>query len=89
MRSQGYPAWPAHDEDDVVAVTDVVRSGATGLLVPPRQPPALAAALAELLSDPGAASALGASARCWVRQELSLERMLRRYEDLYRGLAAP
>jgi len=66
---------------------DVVRDGATGLLVPPGQPPALAAALAELLSEPTRAIGLGAAARCWVRQELTLERMLRRYEALYLGLA--
>lgn len=66
---------------------DVVRDGVTGLLVPPGQPPALAAALAELLAEPARAITLGAAARCWVRQELSLERMLRRYEALYLGLA--
>jgi glycosyltransferase involved in cell wall biosynthesis len=66
---------------------DVVRDGATGLLVPPRQPRALAAALAELLVEPARAAALGTAARCWVRQEASLERMLRRYEALYLGLA--
>jgi glycosyltransferase involved in cell wall biosynthesis len=67
---------------------DVVRDGVTGLLVPPRQPRALAGALAELLADPAAATALGAQARCRVRQELTLERMLSRYEQLYRDLRA-
>jgi L-malate glycosyltransferase len=66
---------------------DVVRDGVTGLLVPSRQPAALAGALAELLAKPSLGTALGAQARCWVRQELSLERMLRRYEELYCSLA--
>lgn len=66
---------------------DVVRDGVTGLLVPPREPTALAGALAELLADPTVGAALGAAARCRVRQELSLDRMLRRYEELYRSLA--
>src|SRR5439155_1433457 len=43
---------------------DVVRDGVTGRLVPPGQPPALAAALAELLAEPARAVTLGAAARC-------------------------
>jgi len=66
---------------------DVVRDGVTGLLVPPGDPPALAGALAELIANPSLAAALGVEARCRVGQELSLERMLRRYEELYRSLA--
>lgn len=67
---------------------DVVRDRATGRLVPPRQPPALAAALRELLADPAAAAALGACARRWVASHLSLGRMLSRYEALYSSLAS-
>jgi glycosyltransferase involved in cell wall biosynthesis len=68
---------------------DVVRDHVTGLLVPPRDPQALAAGVAEMLADPGTAADLGAAARCWVRENLSRERMLRRYEELYLSLATP
>jgi len=66
---------------------DVVRDGVTGLLVPACEPAAMAGALADLLADPAMGARLGAAARCWVRQELGLERMLRRYEALYLSLA--
>ncbi len=65
---------------------DVVRDRATGRLVPPGDPSSLAGALLELLAHPTAAEALGRSARAWVAESLSLERMLKRYENLYRSL---
>jgi glycosyltransferase involved in cell wall biosynthesis len=53
------------------ALPEVVgRSGETGVLVAPGDPPALAAALSDLLDDPAARSRLGAAGR---------ERVLRRY----------
>jgi glycosyltransferase involved in cell wall biosynthesis len=71
------------------AVTDVGDSallvGATGQVVPPRDPAALAAALYELLSID---ADLGAAARRRVRDRFSLDAVTRRYEDLYGQLAA-
>ena len=74
------------------AVTDVGDSallvGATGKVVPPRDPAALAAALHELLSmDPGRRADLGAAARRRVRERFSLDAVTGRYEDLYGQLA--
>ncbi|MBL8929680.1 MAG: glycosyltransferase [Kineosporiaceae bacterium] len=48
---------------DVVGLGELVHHGDTGLLVPPEDPQALAAALACLLDDPARARRLGAAAR--------------------------
>jgi len=45
------------------SLTTDVEHGRTGLLVPPRDPAALAAALVEVISDPAAGAAMGARAR--------------------------
>jgi glycosyltransferase involved in cell wall biosynthesis len=66
---------------------NVVRDGVTGRLVPPRDPSALARVLVELVADPAARQALGRAARRHVADHLSLSGMVRRYEELYRGLA--
>ncbi|MDX2169656.1 MAG: glycosyltransferase [Deltaproteobacteria bacterium] len=51
----------------VGGVAEAVVDGATGVLVPPRDPAALAAALLELLADPARARRLGAAGRDFVR----------------------
>jgi glycosyltransferase involved in cell wall biosynthesis len=48
---------------DVAGARDYVRDGETGLIVPPRDPQALAEALRALLGDPEYARRLGAAAR--------------------------
>jgi glycosyltransferase involved in cell wall biosynthesis len=48
---------------DVGGLAGVVRDGVTGVLVPPRDPAALAAAIQSLLDDPARADALGAAGR--------------------------
>jgi glycosyltransferase involved in cell wall biosynthesis len=47
----------------VGAIPELVRDGVTGLLVPPADPPALAAAIRRLLDAPDAAAALGLAGR--------------------------
>jgi len=42
---------------------EVIEDGVTGLLVPPRDPDALAAALTKLVADPGRREGLGRAAR--------------------------
>lgn len=55
-------------------IPEIVKEGETGKLVPPRDPQALAAAMAGLLADPQATLALGRAARAYVESELSPER---------------
>ncbi len=67
---------------------DVLRDGATGRLVPARDPPALAGALAGMIEEPEAARAMGREARRDVELRFSLPRMVGAYESLYRLLAS-
>ena len=75
-------------------VTDVGDSGllvgATGTVVPPRDPAALAAALERVLAMPAAdRRALGLAARRRVCERFSLGDVARRYGALYEQLARP
>jgi len=73
----------------VEGTPDVVVDGQTGLLVPPRDPTALAGALRAVLGDPARRQALGAAGRERVRERFSLEATARRYLDAYRRFARP
>ena len=58
---------------DTPGMRDYVEHGSTGLLVPPGDVPALAAAVAELLADPQRAAAMGEAARHDVAKRFSTE----------------
>lgn len=62
----------------------VNRHGVTGLVVPPRDPAALAEAIASLLADPERCRRMGAAGRERARTELSLEAMVAGVERVYR-----
>ena len=64
--------------------SDLVRSGETGLLVPPLDPAAWAEALERLLGDGGQARRLAQAGRALVRREFTLERTGERTEAVYR-----
>ena len=68
---------------DIDGVREVVRSGETGVLVPPRDPGGLAAALILLLRDRDLADKLGERARRDIPSAFALERMVRETEALY------
>jgi phosphatidyl-myo-inositol dimannoside synthase len=72
----GLPVVACH----AAAIPEVVLDGRTGLLVPPRDPAALAAALVALLADRERAAALGAEGRRRVA-EFTAERVARRFLD--------
>jgi glycosyltransferase involved in cell wall biosynthesis len=62
---------------------ELVRDGATGLLVPPGNASDLAQAIARLLDDPALARGFGDTGRQRIIQEFSIDRMLRQTEALY------
>jgi glycosyltransferase involved in cell wall biosynthesis len=72
----------------VGGVGELVRDGETGLLVPPEDPDALAAALRRLLAEPETARRLTEAAGAHVAERFServmCERVLAVYEDLRR-----
>jgi glycosyltransferase involved in cell wall biosynthesis len=68
-------------------VPEIVCHGATGLLVPPSDPEALAEAILELLTNEGRRSRMGMSARADAVERFSLPKMVRALEDLYSEMA--
>jgi glycosyltransferase involved in cell wall biosynthesis len=72
----------------VGGVPEVVVDGVTGILVPPRDPEALASGIAQLLSDSELSQRMGDAGRARVVEQYSVERMVRETEVLYEGLLA-
>jgi len=68
---------------DIDGVREVIRNGATGILVPPRDPGALAAAIILLLRDPEFARQLGEAARTEIPLRFSVKHMISETESLY------
>lgn len=73
---------------DVGGIPELVRSGENGILVPPGDPPALAAAITRLGADAGARRAISVRNRARAEALLSWERNADRYLDLYATLLA-
>lgn len=65
---------------------EMIEDGLNGLLVPPRDPGALAQAICAVLDDRELARRLGYEAKHRVAEHFSLERMVRETQDLYRTL---
>jgi glycosyltransferase involved in cell wall biosynthesis len=65
---------------------EVTVHGETGLLVPPRSPEALAAAMLEMLKDSNRARRMGIAGRRRVEEDFDLSRSVARYEELYLSL---
>ena len=66
---------------------EVVADGETGLLVPPRNPKALAAALRRLLDDPDLRRRMGEAGRRRVASEFTADRMAQRAVAVYERVA--
>jgi len=69
---------------EVGGLRDLVTDGATGLLVPPADPAALAEAISKLASEPNLRAAMGAAGRLRVADHFSLATMAQRTLTLYR-----
>jgi glycosyltransferase involved in cell wall biosynthesis len=79
----GLPVVATH----VGGADEMVVDGATGLLVPPASPQALAAALRRLLLDPALRTTMGHAGRARVEKDFDLAETVRQYEGLYTDLA--
>jgi glycosyltransferase involved in cell wall biosynthesis len=71
----------------VGGIPEVVREGQTGLLVPPGDVQALAAAVASLLGDPARAHRMGRQAWHLAREQFSSDRILDMWADIWRRAA--
>jgi hypothetical protein len=69
-------------------IAEVIEEGRSGLLVPERDPEALAAALASLAAEPERRLALGRGAAERARRDFDLRAQLDAHEKLYRELLA-
>jgi glycosyltransferase involved in cell wall biosynthesis len=73
---------------DVGGTGEVVRHGQSGLLVPAKDPAALAAAILEVLEQPARAREMGRCGRQLVEEHFSAKAMVRQMEQLYADLLA-
>jgi len=65
---------------------EIIEDHRTGLLVPPGDAEAMAAAMDRLLSDAETAAAMGAAARRVIEQRFTIGQYVRQVEELYREL---
>jgi glycosyltransferase involved in cell wall biosynthesis len=71
----------------VGGIPEVVIDGETGLLVPPRDPEALAAAIVRLVRDRGLREKMGAAGRARVESAFSAEHMVNNTLRVYERVA--
>jgi glycosyltransferase involved in cell wall biosynthesis len=67
----------------VGGLPDLIEEGRTGLLAPPRDPEALAAAVLGLLHDPQNAARIGQTARAMAQERFAVQRLIADTERLY------
>ena len=67
----------------VGGIPEVITSGVDGVLVPPADPPALAAAIVELLRDPSARARIGEAGYRTVADRFSIDAQVRRIQVVY------
>jgi glycosyltransferase involved in cell wall biosynthesis len=73
----------------VAGVPDVIDDGQHGLVIPDRDPLALAHAINRLLSDPAFAVRLGTNARQRIETELTWDDTAARFEQVYQRILPP
>ena len=73
---------------NVGGIPEIIEHGMHGLLVPPANPMALAAAIRRLVEDPALRRDLGETARARASSEFSLSTTIRNYDRLYQRAIA-
>ncbi len=71
----------------VGSIEEIVAHGDTGIIVPARDPPRLAAALASLLDDPARCATLGTRAAAVAKERFGEALMVERMVEVFRGAA--
>lgn len=71
---------------NIDGITEQITDGINGILVPPKDPSALAKAVIRVLNDKEWAKAMGLSARGKVEQDFSVEKMVAETEKVYMSL---
>ena len=64
-------------------IAEIVEDGVSGLLVPPQDPAALAAALIRLIEDPSLCEQLGRHARARVEERFDITKNIAQYVALF------
>lgn len=67
---------------------EAVQNGVTGIVIPPEDPDALAAAITQLLDDPATAKAMGVAGKQRVAEKFTTEAMMKQTTTAYRKLLA-
>ena len=67
-------------------ITEQITDGVEGILVPPREPIALAAAINKVIENMEFARSLGLAARKRVEEEFTVEKMINETENVYHSL---
>lgn len=70
----------------IAGIDESVEAGRTGLLVPPGDSAALAAAIKELFTDRGRAMEMGENGRAAVKEKFGIDRMITAHEAVYKEL---
>jgi glycosyltransferase involved in cell wall biosynthesis len=73
---------------NIGGIPEIVEDGVTGLLVPPEDPEALAAAIIELLDDPERRQRMGAAGKERALGHFTLDRYVKEIEELYAQVLA-
>ena len=71
---------------NIDGITEQITDGENGILVPPKNPEAIAKAVIRILADKESSKAMGLEARKKVEQEFSVEKMVRETEKVYLSL---
>ena len=70
---------------EVGGVGEIIRNNETGILVPPRDPAAMAQAVITLLKDKAKRDEMGRRAKEWVRNNFNDRSMVEKLDEIYKG----